>query len=278
MTRNRLNIGNVEVIAVSDGSIEFGTSEFFPGVPDEAWAPYRGLLGDGHTLLFNLGSFVLVSEGKTILVDAGLGESPSGSWTGSSGDLIADLGRNGVRPEDVDMVVLTHLHPDHVGWNVTRSDGQAVPTFPGARYWVPKADWDLFSRRDRMRQFAHIREQVRPLAEMGLMELMDGETALTGEVSSLPAPGHTPGHTCVAISSGREKGIVLGDAIHHPAQIEEPGWSPRPDHDPRLSAETRAALVKRLEAGGSVGLGGHFPSPGFGRVARQRGQSAWQPL
>ena len=121
-------------------------------------------------------------------------------------------------------------------------------------------------------------EQVRPLADMGLMELMEGETALTAEVSSLPTPGHTPGHTCVAISSGKQKGIVLGDAIHHPAQIAEPGWTPRPDHNPRLSAETRAALVQRLEDDGAVGFGGHFASPGFGRVARQHGQRHWQPL
>ena len=113
---------------------------------------------------------------------------------------------------------------------------------------------------------------------MGLMELTEGETALTGEVSTLPTPGHTPGHTCVAISSGKQKGIVLGDAIHHPAQITEPGWTPSPDHNPRLSAETRTALVQRLEADDAVGFGGHFRSPGFGRVARKHGRRYWQPL
>ena len=278
MTQNRLTVGKVEVVAVSDGSIAFATDDFFPDVPREAWTPYRGLLGNGHELLLNLGSFVLLSEGKTVLVDAGLGESPPGSWEGTAGGLIVDLERNGIGVGDVDMVVLTHLHADHVGWSITRSGGEAEPTFPNARYWVPKADWALFDRRDRMSPLDYIREQVRPLADMGLMELMDGQTALTGEVSSLPTPGHTPGHTCVVISSGKQKGIVLGDAIHHPAQVTDPGWTPRPDHNPRLSAETRAALVKGLENDGAVGFGGHFPSPGFGRVGRRHGKHHWQPL
>ena len=278
MTRNRLTVGKVEVVAVSDGSIAFPTDDFFPDVPREAWIPYLDLLGNGHELLLNIGSFVLLSEGKTVLVDAGLGESPPGSWEGTSGGLIADLERNGIGAGDVDMVVLTHLHADHVGWSITRASGEAEPTFPNARYWVPRADWALFDRRDRMSPLDYIREQVRPLADMDLMELMDGETALTGEVSSLPTPGHTPGHTSVAISSGKQKGIVLGDAIHHPAQVTEPGWRPRPDHNPRLSAETRAALVERLENDGAVGLGGHFTSPGFGRVGRRHGKHHWEPL
>ena len=278
MTRNRLTVGKVEVVSVSDGRIEFATNDFFPDVPREAWTPYRGLLGDGHELLLNLGSCVLLSEGKTVLVDAGLGEGQSGPWKGTGGGLIADLERNGIGVGDVDIVVFTHLHPDHVGWSMTRAGGEAAPTFPNARYWVPKADWALFERRDRMRRLDYFSEQVRPLADMGLMELTEGETALTGEVSTLPTPGHTPGHTCVAISSGKQKGIVLGDAIHHPAQITEPGWTPSPDHNPRLSAETRTALVQRLEADDAVGFGGHFRSPGFGRVARKHGRRYWQPL
>ena len=96
MTRNRLTVGKVEVVAVSDGGIEFAADDFFPDVPKEAWTPYRGLLGEGHELLLNLGSFVLLSEGKTVLIDAGLGEGQSGPWKGTGGGLIADLERNGI--------------------------------------------------------------------------------------------------------------------------------------------------------------------------------------
>ena len=147
MTRNRLTVGKVEVVAVSDGGIEFAADDFFPDVPKEAWTPYRGLLGGGHELLLNLGSFVLLSEGKTVLIDAGLGEGQSGPWKGTGGGLIADLERNGIGVGDVDIVIFTHLHPDHVGWSMTRAGGEAAPTFPNARYWVPKADWALFERR-----------------------------------------------------------------------------------------------------------------------------------
>ena len=129
-----------------------------------------------------------------------------------------------------------------------------------------------------MRSLSYLREQVAALEQLGVLELMEGEQRLTSEVTSLPTPGHTPGHTCVAIASQGERAVILGDAVHHPAHLQETEWSPRADTDPDLSRRTRARLVERLERDGSVAMAGHFPAPGFGRVVRLEGRRYWKAM
>ena len=278
MAANTITIGNVTVTSLSDGRMEFAPSEFFPTIPAEAWGPYRDPLTPEGNIALNVGSFLLRSEGRTVLVDTGLGGSDAGMTGAVFGLLMDDMRDKGVRAEEVDLVVITHLHRDHVGWNLVRDEGAVRPTFPNARYLVPKADWDLFTRRDGMAAFAYIREQVTPLEGLGVLELIDGEQTVTGELTTLPMPGHTPGHTGVLISSQGERGVILGDAAHHPAQVQETDWSPRADTDPDLSRVTRRQLMDRMERDGAVAASGHFPAPGFGRLVRLKGRRYWQTL
>jgi glyoxylase-like metal-dependent hydrolase (beta-lactamase superfamily II) len=274
---DRVVVGNVEITSLSDGLLTFDSREFYPSVSEEAWEPYRDQMTPEGLLTMNMGSFVLRSEGKTVLVDTGLGKSQPGSAV-PGGLLLEDFAARSIPVEEIDMVVTTHLHGDHVGWNLTREGDTYRPTFPNARYWVPRADWDLFTRRAGMQVFSHILHQVVPLESLGILELMEGEQQLTSEISALPTPGHTPGHTSVLVSSQGESAIIFGDAAHIPAQVQETDWSPRPDTDPELSRVTRRNLMDRIERDGSLIVAGHFPAPGFGRIVRLKERRYWQAL
>ena len=278
MSVDKVNIGNVQITSVSDGRVEILPSEFFPTVAADAWEPYRDQLTPDGKIVLNIGSFLLRSDGKTVLVDTGLGPTPQQFQDAVFGLLLEDMRSQGTRVEDVDMVVTTHLHGDHIGWNLARDDGVLRPTFPRARYWVPRKDWDTYARRAGLPAGSIIKEQVVPLEELGLLELMDGEQALTSEITALPTPGHTPGHTSVLISSQGEQGVILGDAAHIPAQAQETDWCPRADRDPEVSRATRRNLMDRMERDGSLVVSGHFPVPGFGRLVRLDGRRYWQAL
>ena len=278
MPEHSVTIGNVRITSLSDGHLQFTTKELFPSVPEEAWAPYRDQLTADGRIAMNIGAFVLRSDGKTIIVDTGLGTSAEGFQDALTGLLLKDMKAKGVRPAEIDMVLITHLHRDHVGWNLVRDDEGERATFPNARYWVPKGDWDVYTRRAGMAMFSYINEQVVPLERLGVLELMEGERTLTDELTTLPTPGHTPGHTSVLVSSLGERGVILGDVSHVPAQFQETDWSPRADTNPKRSRATRRQLMDRIERDASLVISGHYPAPGFGRLARMRGRRYWQAL
>ena len=117
-----------------------------------------------------------------------------------------------------------------------------------------------------------------PLADLGLVEFMDGEHSLTRALTTVPTPGHTPGHMSILVTSGGEQALVLGDAAHSPVQLEQPDWVSRADMDPDLTRRTRRALLDRLEREKITVAAGHFPAPGFGRIVRLQGRRYWQGL
>jgi glyoxylase-like metal-dependent hydrolase (beta-lactamase superfamily II) len=228
---------------------------------------------------FNLGSYLIRADGRTILVDTGLGPKPVDAPDAPWGRLMHDFKENGVRPEEVDMVVMTHLHRDHVGWNLRAGGGRYVPTFPNARYWVSVKDWDACHQAEvQPVRFPNAPTCVWPLAELGLVEMMDGEHSLTRELTAVPTPGHTPGHMSILVTSRGERALVLGDAAHSPVQVLEPDWVSRADMDPELTRQTRRALLERLEREQTLVAAGHFPAPGFGRIVRLEGRRYWRGL
>lgn len=285
-------VGNVEILALSDGSIRFAPDDFFPSVPAEAWDPYREYFTPEGEMIMNLGCFLLRSEGKTILIDTGLGIDTGHLETLDKGKLLTDMDAKGVGRDDVDIVGITHLHIDHVGWNFLYADGgvgagspdseversgEPQATFSNARYWVNNADWRVFTR-GALRKRQYIPAQVLPLQEQGILELFEGERHMTGEVSTLPTPGHTPGHTSFLVASQGERAVITGDAIHSRAQAQETHWSPRADSKPDVSAESRKDLLERIEDKNAMLISGHFPAPGFGMLVRIEGRRYWQAI
>lgn len=278
MPDNRVTIGKVEILSLSDGALQFDLCNFFPSISEEQFQPYQDYLTPEHQVRFNLASFLVRSDGHTILVDTGMGPKPADAPDSPWGQLMDDFQTHGVRPEDIDMVVMTHLHRDHVGWNLQASEAARRPTFPKARYWLSRGDWEACHQPEVSDRFPNAPDQVWPLEELGLMEFMDGEQALTSELTTLPTPGHTPGHMSIMISSQGERALILGDVLHNPAQAQETDWVSRADMDPEQTRITRRALMERLEREGTLVAAGHMPAPGFGKLVRLEGRRYWQAL
>jgi glyoxylase-like metal-dependent hydrolase (beta-lactamase superfamily II) len=279
MAGNKVKVGNVEITSLSDGMLEFDLCNFFPAIPEQNWQPYGKHLTSEHKVRFNLASFLVRSEGRNILVDTGLGPQPDDAAETPWGKLMHDFKAHGISPEDIDMVVMTHLHRDHVGWNLQSPGGKYQPTFPKARYWMSQKDWEACHQPEVQRdRFPNAPSCVWPLEELGLIEFMEGEYALTSELTTLPTPGHTPGHMSIMINSQGERALILGDAAHNPAQVQETDWVSRADMDPAQTRITRHSIMERLEREGILVAAGHFPAPGFGKIARMEGRRYWQAL
>ena len=262
----KLTVGNVEIVSVSDGQGDMNPTEAFPASAVEIWrSEYSDLVDDAGQIHPRFGSFAVNSGGKLVLVDTGLG--------GPDATLLSDMEANGIGRDAVDLVVLTHIHPDHVGWNL--SDGS--PTFPNARYLVTKIDWDHWTQPEIRAEAPHVDAQMIPLEGLNVLDLIEGEYSVTDELTTLPTPGHTPGHISIAVVSGGERAFILGDVAHSPAQAQYTDWSPVFDTDPDLARQTRRAVLDKLESEGALVASGHFPNPGYGRFVRSGDRRVWQP-
>ena len=267
----QISVGNVEIISLSDGAGEMQMPDVFPKVPPAEWKRYPDTISSEGRLAANFGCFAVRSQGKTILVDTGIGP-------GYPGRLMDELKDKGVGIDDITVVAITHLHPDHVGWNISQHGGQQRLTFPKARYWIPSVDWEHFRQPEVLEQAAFVEDMVLPLEKLGALELVEGETSISNEVTMLPTPGHTPGHMSIAITSQGEHGFILGDIAGQPFQAQETAWEMTFDNDKDQARRTREAVLERLEREGSLVGGGHFAPPSFGRFVRSEGRRYWQGI
>ncbi|MGW7417910.1 MBL fold metallo-hydrolase [Streptomyces sp. NPDC054863] len=223
-------------------------------------------------------SFAVEVDGLRILIDTGVGNGKrraNPAWHDLDSDYEARLRAAGFAPESVDLVVLTHLHADHVGWN-TRAEGDDwVPTFPHARHLTSRTEWDYWAgveMEEARRQM--FRDSVHPVREAGLLDLVDvadGGTDVAPGVRLLPAPGHTPGQVAVRLTSRGESAVVTGDSIHHPVQMAHPALCSCVDIDPEVAARTRNELLDSLAGTSTLLLGSHFAPPTAGHVRREEG-------
>ena len=277
---SRMSVGNAELVGVLDMiPPSRDPTAFFPETTTEAWSPYADdILEEGRLQLY-FGCFFVRTAEKCVLVDTGMGPGPHPDRENRTGDLINQLKGQGLEPEEVDIVVHTHLHPDHVGWNLRFEDGKAIPNFPNAEYLVPQKDWDHFTDPENLKSAPYVRDYVMPLEKLGNMKLMDGEATLTDEISTLPTPGHTPGHQVILISSQGEKAMVVGDVLHTMAQVYEPEWCARVDINKDDSRRSRETVLAKAENEGYTIAAGHFhPDRHTGRIVRMSGKRYWQAL
>jgi glyoxylase-like metal-dependent hydrolase (beta-lactamase superfamily II) len=195
---------------------------------------------------------LLRSSGVSILVDTGVGPWLNDDVT--LGHLDAALGSAGLMADDVDVVITTHLHFDHVGWNTSLSEGgAAVPHFANATYRLSAAEWTYLAsemaRRGTVPPF--FERCVGPLESNGCLRLVDPPFAVTDEVAILPAPGHAPGHIIVRVESRGDRATIIGDASHHSGQVMIPAWSPLWDENPETAIDTRRELFASLAGNAS---------------------------
>ena len=257
----------------------------FPRFPPRRGLPTRSGYPSGFSgdhLLAHFECYLIRSEGQTILVDTGLGGAATNPHSieamvgGAEGRLLQELEAAGVSTADVNTVFFSHLHFDHVGWNVTHEPGAAVrATFPNARYVAHRADWEVFQRPEVMELFPpHWDQTLGPLQDLGVLDLLDGERPLTSEITAISTPGHTPGSMSLAIVSGGQRTYILGDVFHGPAQITETDWKFSFDMDADQGVATRTAMVERAESEDAIMAICHHG--GFGRVVRAEGRRYWR--
>ena len=237
------------------------------------WLAPHFLAPDGMFIM-SIHTYVVRTKHHTILVDTCIGNDKERSlfpaWSRLQGPYLQNLEQlAGVKPEQVDYVLCTHLHVDHVGWNTRLVDSRWVPTFPNAKYLFARKEWEYWKGEYEAGRDAGdgaIADSVLPIVEAGKAVLVEGDHAIDDEVWLDPTPGHTPGHVCVHVKSGGKEAIMTGDMMHHPVQCAEPQWSSGFCTDPEQSRQTRRAFLDRYADSGVTILAAHFASPTAGHI------------
>lgn len=278
-------LGDVEVTRV----LEFhgramGMDESFPEIPAEEFEAERSWLDPDfwspadNGFVSAVQTWVLRSAGRTILVDTGVGnhkERPySPHWRHLNTDYLDNLARAGVRPEDVDIVVNTHLHVDHVGWNTRLVGRDWVPTFPNATYLLPRLDfefWNPLGEHRPKRALSHqnvFEDSVAPVHQAGLTELWDGSYRIDKNLRLDLAPGHTPGSSALTLESGRDRALFVGDLVHTALQIMEPDTNSCFCEDAVQARVTRHKLLGRAAESNALIFPAHLGGHGAAEVER----------
>jgi glyoxylase-like metal-dependent hydrolase (beta-lactamase superfamily II) len=233
---------------------------------------------DGHVPAMHVHIFAIEANGKRILVDTGIGNDKPRQIPDADGlqtPLLHSLTAAGFAPDTVDLVITTHMHIDHVGWNTHLVDNRWTPTFPNARYLTDRREWDYWTvaaETDEEVAQTH-RDSLRPVRDSGLYDLLDIPSSgleVADGVRLVPTRGHTPGHLSVKLTGTHRNALISGDSLHHPVQLAHPGIGTVGDIDPGEARTTRHQLLTELAAADDLLLGTHFAHPTSGRV-RKRG-------
>lgn len=271
--------GVCQISSVEEWTGPFKTAtDMFPAATDELVARHLSWMApdymDGATLemLFSFKSFLIRTERLTILVDACVGNDKDRPgrphWHHQNWPYLANLAVAGVRPEEIDIVMCTHLHTDHVGWNTQLKDGRWVPTFPNARYVFSEKEYRHWENRLGASEIGDIvfNDSVLPVMEAGQADLVKDDYEIDHGIVLEPTPGHTPGHVALHLSSGGDTALFTGDLYHHPLQIFEPELSSTACVDPVLSRQSRYDFLNEYADSGSVLYPAHFTGREVGEI------------
>jgi glyoxylase-like metal-dependent hydrolase (beta-lactamase superfamily II) len=228
---------------------------------------------DGKMIL-SFQCFVMKVGDRQIMLDTCIGADRKREFdvfTNMQTSFLDDLAHAGFKCEDIDTVLCTHLHFDHVGWNTHLVDGKWVPTFPNARYLFGRKEYDHWmelTEKNEYHDLNHMHDAVMPVVEAGLVDLIELDHEICDELSLMATPGHTPGHVSICIESKGEKAIITGDLMHHPIQFERPGDIANFDMDQQAGIETRNSFVSKVANTETFVIGSHFSDPTGGWVVR----------
>jgi glyoxylase-like metal-dependent hydrolase (beta-lactamase superfamily II) len=282
-------LGDTRVDRIVEGEYPFmAATEFLPGLTEDMLAANRAwmrpaALDDRDQLILCIQSYVLRTPHHTILVDTCVGnDKPRPTrpvWNMKTDDAwMRALAAAGLGVEDIDFVMCTHLHVDHVGWNTRLENGRWVPTFPKAKYLFARKEFAHWEAENAKAPVLPFQDSVLPIVAANRHEFVASDHALGDHVRLLPTPGHTPDHFAVAIGKGRDAGVITGDLIHTPLQALHPELSMRADVDPALAAATRRAFLERYCDTGTLCCAAHFPSPSRGMIRRSGNGFRCEPV
>ncbi|MFP6816955.1 MAG: MBL fold metallo-hydrolase [Pseudomonadales bacterium] len=280
---NQWQIGDVKVTRVVEMEVTGGSRFILPDATRDACLPMEWLkphfIDDAGNLVMSIHALVIDTGDRRVVVDTCIGNDKQRSipnWTNLQTSFLADLTGAGYPRESIDTVLCTHLHVDHVGWNTMLVDGEWVPTFPNARYLVADKEfqyWDS-AEADQLNE-GIMGDSVRPIADAGLMDLVDWEHKLCEEIWLEPTPGHTPGHVSVHIRSAGAEALITGDCIHHPCQMTRTDWCSSADYDMDEGRQTRERLLATYVDSDILVIGTHFATPTAGYIRRLEDGGYW---
>lgn len=270
-------IGDVEIIQI----VEIVENDIFATFIPEAtpenikkikWL-YPNFADENGNIKALVQSFLVKSNGKNILVDTCNGngkERPNvPTWGNLNTDYLSKFKPVGIEPENIDIVVCTHLHFDHVGWNTKKENGKWTPTFPNTKYLFSKQEYDYWIKKpekEMIDDFNGIDDSVTPIIEKGLAQFIPDNYQLDDNFRFIPTPGHTPHHISVAIESKGKRAIITGDVMHHPCQIAHSEWTTGADTYPEQTIETRKKFIKDVTDSDILIIGTHFSNPVAGII------------
>jgi len=293
-----ITLGDVTVARVEEmhGPVGMTPEQFFPGSPKKPWQDNRDWLvpdhlgGEDDIVRTAVQTWALRSEGRTILVDTGIGNDKSrpavAGWDHLSLGYLENLAQAGIKPEDVDLVINTHLHLDHIGWNTRLVNGQWVPTFPNASYLMPRADFEHWNPANNPDAAAGVNENafedsIAPVQAAGQVQLWEGEHVIDGSLRLVAAPGHTVGSSVLMLASGSDKALFAGDIMHTPLQVAHLELNSCFCEDPATAQATRRDLLGWAADNGALVLPAHFSGHSALEVIRDGGAfriKSWAPF
>jgi len=279
-----LRLGEAEITRIAEGGpVPWPIAALFGGADDAMLAAAALLLPPGHldpvarTVGLAFSPCLIRTPAFTALIDAGIGagkQRPTRpAWHMQDAPFLETLAVLGVVPEGVDIVVNTHLHADHVGWNTRLQGDRWVPTFPRARYVFPRGELDHWAGLQAANPWQPIlhgayADSVLPVIGAGLAEAADPPCEIAPGLSLRPAPGHSPGQAVGRLETAEGPFLALADAVHVTLQLARPGLVSNFCADPAQAVATRRALLEHLAEEGALVMAYHFPPPSFGRIER----------
>lgn len=280
-----LTLGRLRVSRVYESDAVIPLSVALPGITDQDLARLKSWYWDADLaesparagMRISVHSYALHVDGLNILVDTCCGNDKQRSLAPVSHlqtPYLDNLQRSGLRPEDVHVVLCTHLHFDHVGWNTRLEDGRWVPTFPNARYIFGRRDLEFFStQRHEATHREAFEDSVAPILDAGQAEIVDVGARVHREIGDgvwlEDASGHSPGNLCIIAECGAERAIFSGDCFHHPVQVVRPDAAFLADENPEKASATRKRLLEQYADSDAVFFPAHFTGASAGRVERQ---------
>ena len=260
----------VEVALPGGGAGSMVEKAYPDAVKEIGWLRPHFATDEGH-IRVAIQALLIETPNNRIVVDTCVGndkERGNPFFNKLQTQFLKDFEKTGWTRESVDIVLCTHLHVDHVGWNTMLVDGKWVPTFPKARYLIGKREWDFWANEEYQNNAPVLADSVQPIFDAGLADLVSDDHMVCEEVRLRPTPGHTPGHVSIVISSKGESAIITGDLMHHPCQMARTDWRSAFDTDGDMAEKTRQAFRAEMADGPTLVIGTHFATPAAGLVKR----------
>jgi glyoxylase-like metal-dependent hydrolase (beta-lactamase superfamily II) len=237
------------------------------------WMKKAGAIDDSDALILCFQSYIVKTPHHTVLIDSCIGNDKPRptrpNWNMKTDDIyMRGLNAAGFTVGDIDYVMCTHLHVDHVGWNTRLENGRWVPTFPKARYLFTRRELDYWTEQNAKTPVPPFGDSVLPVFEAKQAEIVGNDHQIGDHARILPTPGHTPGHVAFTFGKARDLAVFSGDLMHSPLQTRYPELSMKFDVDQALAATTRRNFLERYCDTDTLCCTAHFPSPSTGRIRR----------